>query len=179
MTSIDDVLHKKQPAERTLTVRQDSSGATIELTFRATGRIAWGALVESYPATDAQQQEFLDQQLMQGTPPTRCDRLRWNYDTFPPAAIAACCADPAGLTLEQATEWWTSDDWSADELTKVMAACIAVNETSGTAEWGKASAATADSATSSPPATTTGSPTANGKAGPKTTKTKRSPTSGI
>jgi hypothetical protein len=176
VTSIDDVLKGKKPAERVLTVRQDSSGKTIELTFRAIGRKPWGELLEAYPATDTQQQEALEEQLNRGVPPTRCERLRWDYDLFPPAAIAACCVDPADVTLEQATEWWTSDDWSADELTKVMAACIAVNETSGTAEWGKGSAATPASGTNSPQPTATASRTPSSKPGPKTTKTKRSRT---
>lgn len=172
MTSINDVL-SKAPAERTLTVRQDATGKTMELTFRSIGREPWEKLIEDHPATDEQQQVALDEQLKRGVPPTRCERLRWNYDLFPPAAIAACCVDPADVTLEEATEWWTSEKWSADELTKVMAACIAVNESSGTAEWGKGSAATPASGTSSPPAASTASRSANGARGRKTTKTRR------
>lgn len=172
-------LRRKKPATRVLAVVLDADTAeVIEMKFQAMGRVAWNALIEDHPATPEQQQAFVNEQLAQGVPPSKVERLRWHHDTFPPAAMAACLVDPK-VTLEEAHEIWDdNDDWSIDELTKILVACVAVNETSGTAEWGKAFAAIPVSGTSSPQPTTTGSPTANGSHGRKTTKTKRSPTSG-
>lgn len=172
MATAADLLGKK-PAQRILNIVVDpDEHKSIDVLIRSIGRKPWEKLIEGHPATDEQQNDFVQQQLRQGVPPSRAERLRWNHETFPPAAIAACLVDPV-LTIDQAQEIWDSERWSQDELAKLFAGCVAVNETSGTAEWGKGSAATRDSETSSPSAATTGSRTPSSKPGPRTTRTKR------
>ncbi len=50
---------------------------------------------------------------------------RWDPDTFPPALIAACAADPE-MTLEQAQTVY--DEWDENQASALFAAAYMVNE---------------------------------------------------
>ena len=148
MAAIDELLAKK-PRQRDVTIVTDpdsSPPTTVTLSFRALPRDQWRKLIERHPATDEQQNEFVQAQQRQGINPTRFQRLRWNADTFPPAAIAACCDQ---LDVDDAELLWASEVYTTDELERLMAAVLAANESAeGTVVWGKGSAPTLGSATS-------------------------------
>lgn len=62
--------------------------------------------------------------------------LPWNVDTFPPALISACMLEPE-LSIAEAKELWSSDDWTTAELLTILNTCIEVNEQVRNIDWGK------------------------------------------
>lgn len=139
MAAIDDLLAKK-PRRRHVTVTVDpdtTPPATVTLTFDALPREKWRKLIEAHPATDEQQNEYALAQQRQGIPPSKMQRLAWHADTFPPAAIAACAVDPE-LSVDDAQALWESDRYTDDELSRILSAVLAANESAeGTVAWGK------------------------------------------
>lgn len=79
---------------------------------RAIGAKAYDDLLSGHPPTGKQKKEDPN------TP--------YNWETFPPALISACAVEP-GMTVEEATEVWTSDEWSRGEVQTLFAGCVEVN----------------------------------------------------
>ena len=77
-----------------------ADAATKHIVVQSIGGRAWRKLVAEHPPTDPQ--------------------YLWDLDTFPPAAVAACCVDPQ-LTVEQAerlADVLTDGQW--DKLYKTV-----------------------------------------------------------
>jgi len=148
MAAIDDLLAKK-PRTRSVTITIDPDSVppvTRTLTFKAIDPEKWKQLIERHPATDAQQQEAVASQQARGIPPSKMQRLRWNADSFPPAAVAACSDE---LSVDDALLLWASESYNDDEKERIFAAVYAANESAeGTVAWGKGSGTTAGSGTS-------------------------------
>lgn len=105
-----DRLRKKKRRERVVpiqTVDDDGDDLTLEMRFRAISSKAYDKLVAENPPTPKQR----DQGAM------------YNPDTFAPALISACSLDPK-LSLEEATEITTSDEWSSGETGGLFVECI-------------------------------------------------------
>lgn len=103
-----DMRSKKPRADTVVIPTTDEDGAEYEMTvrIRAIGSTEYDKLVAS-------------------NPPNRTQRDRgdtWNIDTFAPDLIAACCIEPK-LTLEEATEIYTSPDWAAGEIGALFYGC--------------------------------------------------------
>lgn len=109
MTDMAALLEAKKLREVTVPVSVDGDGTTVEFRLRAIPRSEYRALLDDHPPV----KEGAD----------------WNADTFPPALIAACCAEPS-MTVEQAQQMW--DEWEAGETGRLFLAAWQVNEqTSG------------------------------------------------
>ena len=103
-----DMRGKKPRTDTVVIPTTDEDGEEFEMTvkIRAIGSTAYDKLVAA-------------------NPPNRVQRERgdtWNIDTFAPALIAACCVEPQ-LTLEQATEIYSSEDWAAGEIGALFYGC--------------------------------------------------------
>lgn len=96
------------------------------------GRRAFEQLIAEHPPSD---DDHDDARKAIGRPEALA---RWHADTFTPALIAACCADPA-LTVEQATEMY--EEWTDGEISEIFAAAIAVSQGTRQVDLGKASRA--------------------------------------
>lgn len=91
-------------------VEAEQAEAATTFTMRSIGALAWANLVRDHP------------------PRAGVDnRLSFNLETFPPAAVAACALSPV-LTLEQATTLYTEVLHSA-EWDKLWEAAFTLNET--------------------------------------------------
>jgi hypothetical protein len=65
-------------------------------------------------------------ELLAAHPPTKEQRVEgnsYNPDTFAPALIAECAAEPK-LSLEQTTAIWKGSTWSRGELRDLFMACV-------------------------------------------------------
>lgn len=112
--TIDQLLKKPQRV-KTIPVTVTTDGdETLEvgIKVRAIGSSEYDELLASHPPTGKQKKDDPN------TP--------YNPDTFPPALIAACAAEPT-MSVEQATELWTSERWSRGELTTLFFGCMEVN----------------------------------------------------
>jgi hypothetical protein len=161
MASIEEILAQKKPATIDVSVRLYMDGDTDErvtFTFKALGRHEWLALVKAHPPTDEQQAEYEQAQAELGIPSDKYQRLEYNAETFPVALMAACCVHPE-MTVEQAQALWDSEAFNVVELSTLTEAAMRVNRTPrGQVEWGKGSAGTRRSATSSESPANTDSP---------------------
>jgi len=112
IATLEDLLQKPaRTKEITINVPTGKSGTTdFVVTLRAIGSKAYDDLLAAHPPTPAQKREG----------------ITYNSDTFAPALIAASAVTPA-LTLDQATQIWTSNDWSRGELTELFLGCVEVN----------------------------------------------------
>lgn len=112
LASIDQLLAK--PARRKtieLTIPGDNGNpVSIQVELAAIGAKAYDDMLGANPPTAAQRKE----------------QATYNLDTFAPALISACAATPA-MTVAQATELWTSDNWSRGELMELFLGCVEVN----------------------------------------------------
>lgn len=81
---------------------------SVKFVFRSIGRKSFENILRAHPPTEEQKKQAEDR----GEDPNDLD---WNPDTFPPALVAATLVEP-DLTEEQVNEIFTSDDWSAAEL---------------------------------------------------------------
>lgn len=109
--TLEDLLSK--PARtKDLVINVPAGKGTNELvvTLKAIGSKAYDDLLSSFPPTAEQKK----------------DGAAYDVDSFAPALIAACAVTPA-LTVEQATQIWTSNEWSRGELTELFLGCIDVN----------------------------------------------------
>ena len=109
--TLEDLL-KKPARTKDLIINVPSGKSTNELvvTLKAIGSKSYDDLLAANPPTSEQKR----------------DSQTYNAETFAPALIAACAVSPA-MTLEQATEIWTSTEWSRGELTELYIACVEVN----------------------------------------------------
>lgn len=103
--TLADLLAQSTP-ERTLVLTLDN-GKRVSMRFRAIGRSAWQALIADHPPTT----------LM----------MRWNAETFEPAAVAASLVEPV-FSEAEVRELFASPGWSKGRLDAVTAAALAVNE---------------------------------------------------
>jgi len=104
-----DQLLKKPP--RTATVEVTVDGGKATMLFRALGAKAYDDLLAEHPPTKKDKE----------------DGGVWNGDTFPPALIAASSMDPK-ISVEEATEVWTSPDWSRGELYDMFSRLVRLNQ---------------------------------------------------
>lgn len=78
--------------------------------------------LQAIPATD------LDR-LQEKHPPTKEQRARgnavFNIDKFAPELISRCSVEPE-LTVEEAAELWSSENWSTGELNAIFDACTSL-----------------------------------------------------
>lgn len=109
-TSLDEVPDAVRLVEEIEAVGKKAEAATVTFTFQGIGRRAWWDLVKQHPPTKDQ---------------SKGRTLRWNDDTFPPAALAASCIDPEGLD----EKWWieTLDDWDEGQVTDIWRGCLEAN----------------------------------------------------
>lgn len=120
--------------ERLAALRAEAETAVVIFTFRELPRKAYRALVDEHPDPDG--------------------KMRWHEETFAPALIAACCADPE-MTLADATAVW--DEWSEVATQILYGAAVIVNEGKTRIPFGvSGSGRTHGSAPSSPSATSEG-----------------------
>jgi hypothetical protein len=111
IATLEDLL-KKPARTKEIVINVPSGKGTTDfvVTLKAIGSKAYDDLLASNPPTNEQKREG----------------QTYNAETFAPALISACAVTPA-LTVEQATEIWTSTEWSRGELTELYLACVEVN----------------------------------------------------
>lgn len=105
-----DHLRKKKRRERVVqiqTVDDDGDDLTLEMRFRAISSRAYDKLVAEHVPTAKQREQG----------------ALYNPDTFAPALISACSLEPK-LSVEEATEITTSDEWSSGETGGLFVECI-------------------------------------------------------
>lgn len=100
--------------------RAEVREAGVEVVMRSIGRDAWEKLKRAHPPTDAQREEY--------TARGGRGKLDYNWDTFPPVAIAAAAAQPE-MTVEQAQQLWDSPDWNEAECARLFEMAMEANET--------------------------------------------------
>lgn len=106
--TIADLKRKKVRTDTVEIPTYDEDGEEVVMTVRikAIGSVAYDKLVAA-------------------NPPNRVQRERgdnWNVDSFAPALISACAIEPK-MTVEDATDIYTSDEWSAGEVGALFWAC--------------------------------------------------------
>jgi hypothetical protein len=110
-----DLLHKPVRS-KALTIKvpesEEDNAEIVELTVRvrARGQKAYDDLLAAHPPTKKQKD--------QGDV--------YNVETFCPALLSECVVEPK-ISMEEATELWTSDTWSRGELSELFFACVDVN----------------------------------------------------
>lgn len=99
--SYGDLLAKKRRRGEVTITTKDDNGDDMQLVVKlqAMSSKAYDDLVAKCPPTTAQRTA--------GAP--------YNTDSFVPGLLAACMVDPV-VTLEQATELYTSPEWSSGEI---------------------------------------------------------------
>ena len=112
IATLEDLLNKPaRTKEITINVPNGKSGTTdFVMTLKAIGSKGYDDLLASHPPTNIQKKEGQS----------------YNVDTFAPSLIAASSVTPK-LTDEQATQIWTSNEWSRGELTELFIGCVEVN----------------------------------------------------
>lgn len=99
-----DLLKGKTRREKTVQVQV--SGQELSITFKAISSHDLDRLQSKYPPTSEQ----------------RVRGMQFNPETFAPALVAACAADPE-MTEEDAREIWKSESWSTGELNFLFDTC--------------------------------------------------------
>jgi len=91
---------------------KDEDGETQELTlkFQAIGARNYDKLVAKHPPK----------------PEQRAEGASFNMDTFAPALIAAVSVDPE-ISVEDANEIWSSEDWSRGDLMVLFRNAVELN----------------------------------------------------
>lgn len=107
--------------------RLEAEEAVVHFKFRGIGRHAYEALVDAHPPTPEQRTK---------AKAGGFEAVAWNYDTFPPALVAACLVAPA-MSVDDVAAIWDSADWNQAELQTLLNAAIEVNGTRRTVELGK------------------------------------------
>jgi hypothetical protein len=128
-----EVKARKQRPRRMVPIMVDDG--LVEFIFEALPRPDFEKLRDDHPPMAAQRSEFKSKMRAQGFAAHQVGELGYNPDTFPPALIAACCVSPK-LTLEDALEIWSGEDFSAGELGSLMNAAYAVNNVNALAPLG-------------------------------------------
>lgn len=97
-------------------LRKDS----VKFVFTSLGRRKYDELVTNHQATEEQQKKAKDEEGPEAV-------LEFNYETFPPALVAACIQEPS-LTESEVHELFLSDEWNNNELMTLfntaLSACI-------------------------------------------------------
>lgn len=96
---------------------------TVTMVFRAIGRKNYDALIELYPPTEEQIEEFRNENLDRHGNPSK-GKPAYDIDKFAPALVAASCVEPE-MTLDQVNELF--DEWNATELAQLWVAALEVN----------------------------------------------------
>lgn len=107
-----DMLRKKQPVERAVTLgvnQDDGTVEEVELLFRAISQKEYDRLVEKCPPTAADKKAGAN----------------YDIDKFAPLLISSVSADPE-MSLEEAKEIWESDNWNRGELMNLFMSAVAV-----------------------------------------------------
>jgi hypothetical protein len=112
IATLEDLLNKPaRTKEIIVNVPSGKSGSTdFIVTLKAIGSKAYDDLLAAHPPTNEQRKEG----------------QTYNADTFAPSLISACSVTPA-LSEEQASQIWTSNEWSRGELTQLFLGCVEVN----------------------------------------------------
>jgi hypothetical protein len=100
-----DLLRKPRRVSSFVIYSQDADGTEVGLTlkYQALSQKAYDALIEANPPTQKE----------------KAAGTSYNQDTFAPALIAAVSLVPK-LSLEQAKELYTSEDWAGGEVTDLF-----------------------------------------------------------
>ncbi|HYH51624.1 MAG TPA: hypothetical protein VEG38_18940 [Acidimicrobiia bacterium] len=96
---------------------------TVEVRFRALGRKAYDELVRAHPPKDVAGE---DGKVKKSTDP-------YEYETFAPALVAACCVEPE-MTVEQVQTLF--EEWNAAEVMELWVAALSVNTQRRVVEFG-------------------------------------------
>ncbi len=134
----------------TLRAAAAAADAVVTLKFRSIGHVAYDELVRAHPPVADQVAEAK----------AAGGDLNYNALTFPPAIVAASLEEPK-MTAAEVAELWASPDWNLAELSALFQAAVEVNSRRVTLDLGKDSSGTAPTATKSPGAPSTASPTAS------------------
>lgn len=110
-------------------LRERARAVSKTFVFEATGRKQYSDLRDQHPPTPDQRREWKALWMRQGLESHQISELSHNTDTFPPVLLAASCIDPV-MTVDQATELWSSAGWSDSELAALFGAALEVNTTS-------------------------------------------------
>lgn len=104
----------KALAEQLEALEAEAAAHTYEFRFEPIGTQRWRKLAGEHPPTEEQQaiNRFAE----------------WDVESFPSAAIAASCAEPA-MTVEQALQF--EDRLSLGQWRRLWGACLAVNMDGG------------------------------------------------
>ena len=97
---------------------------TAVFVFRALGRKELEALERQHKVRKEQVSAYRDECRVMQVPPN--NPPNYDFDTFPPALIAAAAVTPE-ISLEEATEMWNSTEFSKGELGAIFGAAWSVN----------------------------------------------------
>lgn len=97
---------------------------TAVFVFRALGRKQLEDLERAHKVTKEQVSAYREECRTLQVPPN--NPPNYNFETFPPALIAAAAQTPE-ITVEEATEMWNSEEFSKGELAAIFQAAWAVN----------------------------------------------------
>lgn len=84
----------------------------VGFTFAAVGRRVWSDLLDAHPPRPGN---------------TDDEQAGYNFDTFPPALLAAAAVNPT-MTTSEAADLWDGAVFSDGETTRLLAAAVAVNK---------------------------------------------------
>lgn len=96
---------------------------SVTLIFRSIGRKNYDALVEMYPPTPEQIEEFRDENRDREGNPGK-GKPPYDIEKFAPALVAASCAEPE-MTIEQVNEIF--EGWNSTEIAELWVAALEVN----------------------------------------------------
>jgi hypothetical protein len=120
-----DAIAKRDAAEEALTEAKAARRAkTAVFVFRALGRKEIEDLERDHKVTKEQISAYRDECRVMQVPPN--NPPNYNFDTFPPALIAAAAVTPE-ITLDEATAMWNSTEFSKGELGAIFQSAWAVN----------------------------------------------------
>ena len=97
-------------AEQIRAVEQEAAPFVRDFVFQSIGNKPWSDLMAEHP------------------PKSKRDRdagAEYNTDTFPPAAVAASCVEPEGMTVKNAT--LLMERWSVGQWTALWTGCLVAN----------------------------------------------------
>lgn len=120
-----EVLEALEEAKAALEAAKEARKAkTAVFIFRALGRKEIEDLERQHKVTKEQVSAYRDECRTMQVPPN--SPPNYNFETFPPALMAASSKVPV-MTLEEATELWNSTEFSKGELGAIFQAAWSVN----------------------------------------------------
>lgn len=130
--------------ERIAEVEREAEPFVREFVFQSIGNKAWSDLMAEHPPKKSHREVGLG----------------YNGDTFPPAAVAASCVKPSGMTEKNAT--LLMEGWSVGQWAELWTGCLKANgKVSGVPFSAAASVLRRDSEPNSTIAPSEASPTAS------------------